>query len=62
MNIHCLLLQELVNFDVFSLEQNNNVKELGSWRYSIYFDYLPAYRLAVILKFPSWLGNATYFT
>ncbi len=48
-----------VHFDVFSLEQNNNVKELGSWHYPIYFDYLPAYRLAVVLKFPSWLGNAT---
>jgi hypothetical protein len=47
-----------VHFDVFSLEQNNNVKELGSWHYPIYFDYLPAYRLAVVLKFPSWLGNA----
>ena len=48
-----------VHFDVFSLEQNNHVKEFGSWHYPIYFDYLPAYRLAVVLKFPSWLGNAT---
>ncbi|CAF3598312.1 unnamed protein product [Rotaria sp. Silwood1] len=48
-----------VHFDVFSLEQNNNVKEVGSWRYPIYFDYLPAYRLAVVLKFPPWFLNNT---
>jgi hypothetical protein len=48
-----------VHFDVFFLEKNNSVKELGSWHYPIYFDYLPAFRLAVILKFPSWLENAT---
>jgi len=48
-----------VHFDVFSLEQNNNVKELGSWRYPIYFDYLPAYRLAIVLKFPAGFLNNT---
>jgi hypothetical protein len=35
------------------------VKELGSWRYPIYFDYLPAHRLAVVLKFPTWFLNNT---
>jgi hypothetical protein len=48
-----------VHFDVFTLEKNNSVEEIGSWHYPIYFDYLPAFRLAVVLKFPSWLGNAT---
>jgi hypothetical protein len=46
-----------VHFDVFALENNNNVTELGSWHYPIYFDYLPAYRLAVVLKFPAWFLN-----
>jgi hypothetical protein len=48
-----------VHFDVFTLEKNNSVEEIGSWHYPIYFDYLPAFRLAVVLKFPSWFGNAT---
>ena len=48
-----------VHFDVFSLENDNHIKELGAWRYPIYFDYLPAYRLAVILKFPTWFSNHT---
>jgi hypothetical protein len=48
-----------VHFDVFSTENNSNVKELGSWQYPIYFDYLPAFRLAIILRFPSWFGNTT---
>jgi hypothetical protein len=48
-----------VHFDAFILENNNTVKEIGSWHYPIYFDYLPAFRLAVVLKFPSWFGNST---
>ncbi|UJR12875.1 hypothetical protein I4U23_017049 [Adineta vaga] len=48
-----------IHFDIFSLEENNNIKQMGSWFYPIYFDYLPAFRLAVVLKFPFWLGNAT---
>ncbi|CAF0803116.1 unnamed protein product [Adineta steineri] len=48
-----------VHFDVFSLEKDNSVKELGSWHYPVYFDYLPAYRLAVVLKFPTWFLNNT---
>jgi hypothetical protein len=50
-----------VNFDVFSLENNNtnSMRELGSWHYPIYFDYLPSFRLAVVLRFPSWFGNVT---
>jgi hypothetical protein len=48
-----------VHFDIYALEKNNIIEELGSWRYPIYFDYLPAFRLAVVLKFPSDLENAT---
>jgi hypothetical protein len=48
-----------VHFDVFSLENDNRLTELGSWHYPIYFDYLPTYRLAVVLKFPSSVLNNT---
>jgi hypothetical protein len=48
-----------VHFDVFTLEKNNSVEKLGSWHYPVYFDYLPAFRLAIVLKFPTWFGNAT---
>jgi hypothetical protein len=48
-----------IHFEVFALGNNNSVEEIGSWNYPIYFDYLPAFRLAVILKFPTSLGNAT---
>jgi hypothetical protein len=48
-----------VQFDVLTLEKNSSVEEIGSWHYPIYFDSLPAFRLAVVLKFPSWFGNAT---
>ena len=47
-----------VHFDVFVLEKNNSIEEIGSWHYPIYFDYLPAFRLAVTLAFGSWSENA----
>jgi hypothetical protein len=43
-----------VGFYAFSLEANGIIQELGSWHYTIYFDYLPAFRLAAVLRFPSW--------
>ncbi|CAF1643605.1 unnamed protein product, partial [Adineta ricciae] len=49
-----------VHFDVLTLENEDRLKELGSWHYPIYFDYLPSFRLAVVLKFPTWFGNTTY--
>ncbi|CAF4411452.1 unnamed protein product [Rotaria sp. Silwood2] len=48
-----------LHFDIFLSEQNKTMKEIGSWHYPVYFDYLPAFRLAVVLKFPSWFDNAT---
>ncbi|CAM4929877.1 unnamed protein product [Rotaria socialis] len=48
-----------VHFDVFTLHRNEAIQELGSWRYPIYFDYLPAFRLAIALRFPFWFDNAT---
>ncbi|CAF3084770.1 unnamed protein product, partial [Rotaria sp. Silwood2] len=42
-----------VHFDAFALDGNQTIEELGSWRYPIYFDYLPAFRLAIVLRFPS---------
>ena len=47
-----------VHFDVYALQYNDTI-ELGSFHYPIYFDYLPAFRLATVLKFPTWFGNST---
>ena len=47
-----------VHFDIYSLT-NNQTNELGSFHYPIYFDFLPAFRLATILKFPLWFNNLT---
>ncbi|CAF1627030.1 unnamed protein product [Adineta ricciae] len=48
-----------IDFHVFILEKNKMAEEIGSWYYPIYFDYLPAFRLAVVLKFPSSIQNTT---
>jgi hypothetical protein len=47
-----------IHFILFYLQPNSPPQELGTWRYPIYFDYLPAHRLAVVLKYPNSLGNA----
>ncbi|CAF1635205.1 unnamed protein product [Adineta ricciae] len=49
-----------VHFNIFSLLTNNRINELGSFIYPIYFDFLPVFRLATILKFPSWFDNSTF--
>jgi hypothetical protein len=48
-----------VHFLIFALHQNNRPEELGIWHYPIYFDYLPSFRLAIVLKFPFWFGNSS---
>ncbi|CAF1423463.1 unnamed protein product, partial [Adineta steineri] len=48
-----------VHFLLFALHQNNRPEELGTWVYPIYFDYLPAFRLAVVLKLPSWFEQSS---
>lgn len=45
-----------VQFVIYELI-NDQILELGSWLYPIYFDFLPSFRLALVLKFPSWFGN-----
>ncbi|CAF1414436.1 unnamed protein product [Adineta steineri] len=45
-----------IRFDIYKLSENE-IDELGSWVYPIYFDFLPAFRLATILTFPKWYGN-----
>ncbi len=46
-----------IHFCAFALEMNGSIRELGPWYYPIYFDYLPAFRLGVILRFPLWFEN-----
>lgn len=48
-----------VRFELYSHEHDHSIAELGSWQYPIFFDFLPAYRLAVVLKLPRWFGNRT---
>ncbi|CAF1530044.1 unnamed protein product [Adineta ricciae] len=47
-----------IHFVVFSWSANQT-DELGSFRYPIYFDFLPVFRLATVLKFPSWFSNSS---
>ena len=49
-----------IRFELFNLIEHQIVEEIGSWFYSIYFDYLPAFRLAAVLRIPSWFGNRTF--
>jgi hypothetical protein len=43
-----------LHFILFALNNNNiRPEEVGAWHYPIYFDHLPAFRLATVLKFPS---------
>ena len=47
-----------IHFDVYLLPSNTSTaEELGSWRYPVYFDFLPSHRLAPVLKFPSWWNS-----
>ena len=49
-----------VHFDIYALYSNQSTPvPLGSWRYPIYFDFLPAFRFATILRFPHWWKNTT---
>ena len=48
-----------VHFDIYALFDDMKIVELGSWRYPIYFDYLPSHRLALVLRFPSWFSINT---
>lgn len=40
-----------VRFEAFELQHNQTI-EIGVWNYPIYFDFLPSFRLATILRFP----------
>ena len=42
-----------VRFELYELIANQPIKLVGLWRFPIYFDYLPASRLAKVLRFPS---------
>ncbi|CAF1067220.1 unnamed protein product [Adineta steineri] len=47
-----------VHFDVYALYSNESIPLiLGSWHYPIYFDFLPAFRLATVLRFPKSFFN-----
>ena len=41
-----------VRFEAFDLHLNDSIKPIGIWQYPIHFDFLPAFRLSKILRFP----------
>ncbi|CAF4167986.1 unnamed protein product, partial [Adineta steineri] len=47
-----------VYFDIFVLTENAR-EQIGFSYHPIYFDFLPAFRLATVLKYPSWISNST---
>ena len=46
-----------VRFEAFNLDLNENIQIIGIWKYSIYFDFLPSFRLSKILRFPSQVSS-----
>ena len=48
-----------VHFDIYMLLNDSTIDEIGSWHYSIYFDYLPSHRLALVIRFPSKSEHCT---
>ncbi|CAF1545122.1 unnamed protein product [Rotaria magnacalcarata] len=41
-----------IHFEAYELSTNFSINPIGVWHYPIYFDFLPAFRLAKILRFP----------
>lgn len=41
-----------VQFEAFNLYLNGTIESIAIWQYPIYFDFLPAFRLSKILRFP----------
>ena len=42
-----------VRFEAFNLHSDDEIQAIGVWKYLIYLDFLPSFRLAKILSFPS---------
>ena len=41
-----------VRFEIYELPEDRTIKLIGFWRFYIYFDYLPSFRLAKVLWMP----------
>ncbi|CAM4936556.1 unnamed protein product [Rotaria socialis] len=46
-----------IRFELYEQRANYVMAELGAWDYPIYFDFLPSYRFATILRFPNDYTN-----
>ncbi|CAF2767092.1 unnamed protein product [Rotaria sp. Silwood2] len=46
-----------VRFEAFNLDLNEKIQIIGIWKYQIYFDNLPVFRLSKILRFPSQVSS-----
>jgi hypothetical protein len=42
-----------VTFEAYELNTNLSIHLIGVWNYPIYFDFLPSFRLAKVLRFPT---------
>ena len=47
-----------IQFTIYALF-SDRVSVLGAWFYPVYFDFLPSFRLAIVLKFPVWYRNSS---
>lgn len=47
----------IVRFEAFNLHANEKIEPIGVWKYPIYFDFLPAFRLSKILRFRRSLAS-----
>jgi hypothetical protein len=47
-----------VRFELYELTIDQSIRLVGLWKFPIYFDYLPSFRLAKVLRFPvSYTAN-----
>ena len=41
-----------LQYEAYELKPNNSISVLSVWRYSIFFDFLPSFRFAKVLRYP----------
>ncbi|UJR34447.1 hypothetical protein I4U23_021854 [Adineta vaga] len=46
-----------IRFELYELKKTETIEFIGLWQYPIYFDYLPSFRFAKVLRFPSKFSN-----
>lgn len=49
-----------LQYEAYELKMNSEIKFVGVWRYSLYFDFLPSFRFAKTLRFLQKQPNSFY--